>query len=66
MEQNTNSRISKIEGAGDLGEHVVNVIRGKAIISETGLVKQSSPHDEKPPTEATTSSTETETLHQPF
>ena len=37
-----NSRISKLEGTGDLGGHVVNVVRAKAIISEAGAVKQSS------------------------
>ena len=30
-----NSRISKLEGAGDLGEQVVNMIRAKAVINDT-------------------------------
>ena len=44
-----NSRISRLDGAGDLGEHVVNVVRAKAIIGETGATKK--PAIEKPQTE---------------
>ena len=40
------SRISKLEGAGDLGGHVVNVVRAKTIISEAGAAKR--PSIEKP------------------
>ena len=40
------SRISKLEGAGDLGGHVVNVVRAKPIISEAGPAKR--PSIEKP------------------
>jgi vacuolar protein sorting-associated protein 54 len=36
------SRISKLEGAGDLGEYIVNVVRAKAIISEAGAAKRPS------------------------
>jgi hypothetical protein len=37
-----NSRISKLEGVGDLGEHVFNVVRAKAVISEASAAKRSS------------------------
>ena len=60
------SRISKLEGAGDLGGHVINVVRAKAIISEGGTAKRPSiekPQEEEasraPPAAAATSSTET-------
>jgi hypothetical protein len=36
------SRISKLEGAGDLGGHIVNVVRAKAIISEAPAIKRPS------------------------
>ena len=29
------SRISKLDGAGDLGEHIVNVVKAKAVVSES-------------------------------
>jgi hypothetical protein len=58
-----NSRISKLEGAGDLGGHVVNVVQAKAIISESGAAaKRSSiekPQEEKAPPAPAASNTET-------
>ena len=57
-----NSRISKLEAAGDLGEHVVNVIRAKAIVSEAGAAKRPSiekSREERPPATPAASSTET-------
>jgi vacuolar protein sorting-associated protein 54 len=61
------SRISKLEGAGDLGGYVVNVVRAKAIVSEAGAAKRPSiekPQEEEasgaqPEAAATASSTET-------
>jgi vacuolar protein sorting-associated protein 54 len=57
-----NARISKLEGAGDLGEHIINVVRSKAITSETGAAKGLStetPQEEKPPPAPAASTTET-------
>jgi hypothetical protein len=31
-----NARISKLDGAGDLGAHIMNVVRAKTIINEPG------------------------------
>ena len=57
-----NSRISKLEGTGDLGERVINVVRAKAISSEAGAVKRSptetSP-EEKPQAAPAAGNTET-------
>jgi vacuolar protein sorting-associated protein 54 len=61
------SRISKLDGAGDLGGHIVNVVRAKAIISEAGAAKQpliEKPQEEEasrapPPLPAPAGSTET-------
>ena len=47
-----NSRISKLEGAGDLGEHLINTVQAKPIVSEPGAAQRPStekPQDEKPP-----------------
>ena len=48
-----NSRISKLEGAGDLGEQVVNMIRAKGVINDA---KRSSmdkaPEETAPPVPA--------------
>ena len=36
-----NSRISKLEGAGDLGEHIVNVVKAKSVLgSNTATTDQ--------------------------
>jgi len=45
------SRISKLEGAGDLGGHVVSVVRAKAIIGGASAAKR--PSIEKPREEET-------------
>lgn len=36
------SRISKIDGAGDLGEHIVNVVNAKPVVSEPSSAKKAS------------------------
>jgi hypothetical protein len=57
-----NSRISKLEGVGDLGDHVFNVVRAKAIISEASTAKRSSiekSQEEKPSPAPAASSAET-------
>lgn len=44
-----NNRISRLEGAGDLGEHIFNVVRAKAVVSDPGgaTAKRSSMEKEK-------------------
>ena len=37
-----NLRISKLDGAGDLGDHIVNLIRAKTVASEAGAAKRPS------------------------
>jgi hypothetical protein len=44
-----NSRMSKLEGAGDLGEQVVNIIRAKAIVSGAKRPSIEKPQEEKAP-----------------
>jgi vacuolar protein sorting-associated protein 54 len=54
-----NSRISKLEGAGDLGEHVVNVVRAKAILSDAKRSSIEKPQEDKAPLAPMASNTET-------
>lgn len=61
------SRISKLEGAGDLGDNIVNLIKAKPIISESGEIKtsvekskQSEDKGRKEPTEPAQSNEEKE------
>lgn len=59
-----NSRISKLEGAGDLGEHLINTVQAKSIVSEPGAAQRPStekPQDEKPPPAPTAAASSTET-----
>jgi hypothetical protein len=44
-----NSRMSKLEGAGDLGEQVVNIIRAKAIVSGAKRSSIEKPQEGKAP-----------------
>lgn len=37
-----NSRISKIDGAGDLGEHIVNVVQSKEVLNTAAPPAESS------------------------
>lgn len=53
-----NSRISKLEGAGDLGDQLVNIIRAKAIISDAKRSSIEKPQEEKAPPEPAATSTE--------
>ena len=36
------SRISKLNGAGDLGEYVLNVVKAKAILTDPAAAKRAS------------------------
>ena len=44
-----NSRISKLDGAGDLGQHVVNVVRAKAIVVDAKRSSTEKPLEDKTP-----------------
>lgn len=53
------SRISKLDGTGDLGEHVVNVVRAKDITSDAKRSSIEKPQEGKVSPATTAGSTET-------
>ena len=41
------SRLSKLDGAADVGDHIVNVVNSKVVVAEKAVVPESKPTSTK-------------------